>query len=80
MMQEFHFTEMQPMIQRGQATNVTEYVALDEALGDSNASLVELAEDSSSNQLGYRSVVTQWQCILTTERSSKKPGLILTTT
>lgn len=46
------FTEMQPMIQRGQAADVTDYVALDEALGNSNQSLVDLATDTDERQYG----------------------------
>lgn len=46
------FTEMQPMIQRGQAADVTDYVALDDALGDSNQALVELAMDQEGRQYG----------------------------
>lgn len=46
------FTEMQPMIQREQAADVTDYVALDEALGESNESLVELATGPDDRQYG----------------------------
>lgn len=46
------FTEMQPMIQRGQAADVTEFVALDEAIGNSNESLVDLTIGPDDQQYG----------------------------
>lgn len=46
------FTEMQPMIQRGQAADVTDYVALDDALVNSNDSLNDLAKGPEDRQYG----------------------------
>lgn len=46
------FTEMQPMIQRGQAADITDYVALDPALGESNASLIDHTRDPEGRQHG----------------------------
>lgn len=46
------FTEMSAMIERGQAADVTDYVAQDEALGEANESLVDLTRGPDDRQYG----------------------------
>ncbi len=46
------FTEMQPMIQRGQAADVTDYVALDDALAESSETLVDMTRGDDGRQYG----------------------------